>query len=126
MKLKGIDITKEDLIVELSRRKLKHFVSAIDNEIKTTGFHGTYYEILFMFAMGLIKNLMISMPPQNGKSFGSSKMLPAYMLGLNPNLLIGIISYSATFAKKFNKWIQRAIDSAIYKKIFPNTRLNST
>lgn len=56
-------------------------------------------------------------------SQGSSRLLPAFMLGLNPDLAITIGSYSATLANDFNRDIQRIIDSEPYQEVFPCTRL---
>jgi len=64
------------------------------------------------------------MPPQHGKSEGSSRRLPSYMLGKDPELKIALCSYSATFARKFNRVVQRIIDTKEYRKIFPMTKLN--
>ncbi|UKI39617.1 MAG: terminase family protein [Alistipes putredinis] len=66
-------------------------------------FHKAYYRVLDAFAHGRIRRLMITMPPQHGKSLGASVMLPAYMLGLNPELRVAIASYSATLASRFNR-----------------------
>lgn len=59
-------------------------------------------------------------------SEGSSRNLPALMLGLNPDLKIVIASYAATIAKDFNRDIQRIIDSPEYNAIFPDTTLNNS
>lgn len=59
-------------------------------------------------------------------SLCSSRLLPAFMLGLNPDLKICIASYAATIARDFNRDIQRIIDRQEYKDIFPETRLNSS
>lgn len=56
----------------------------------------------------------------------SSRLLPAFMLGLNPDLKICIASYAATIARDFNRDIQRLIDNAEYAQIFPETKLNSS
>ena len=42
-------------------------------------FHLAYYEVLTRFAMGEIKKLMITMPPQHGKSEGATRRLPAFV-----------------------------------------------
>ena len=86
--------------------------------------HITYYTILEAFARGMVRRLIISMPPQHGKSEGCTRLLPAYLLGINPDLRIAIASYSDTFAKKFNREIQRIIDTPDYRTIFPDTTLN--
>lgn len=56
----------------------------------------------------------------------SSRLLPAFMLGLNPDLKICIASYAATIARDFNRDVQRLIDNAEYAQIFPETKLNSS
>lgn len=86
-------------------------------------FHKTYYRLLELFARGKIRRLMVSMPPQHGKSIGASTLLPAYMLGLNPDQRIAIASYSGTLANKFNRRVQRIIESREYGDIFPETRI---
>ena len=91
--------------------------------IEVQDFHNVYYKLLQYFAEGSIRKLMVSMPPQHGKSMGASTLLPAYMLGINPDCRIAIASYSATLANKFNRRVQRLIESAEYGEIFPNTRI---
>jgi len=59
-------------------------------------------------------------------SQGSSRFLPADMLGLYPDLKIAICSYAATIAKDFNRDVQRLIDSDEYRAIFPETVLNGS
>lgn len=63
-------------------------------------------------------------PPQHGKSEGTTRLLPSYVLGLDPDLRIAVASYSDTFARKFNRAIQRIIDSPEYYVLFPETLLN--
>lgn len=100
------------------------FAGAMREELRLTPMHITYYTILEAFARGMVRRLIISMPPQHGKSEGCTRLLPAYLLGINPDLRIAIASYSDTFAKKFNREIQRIIDTPDYRTIFPDTTLN--
>lgn len=101
------------------------FTSRMFPFLRTTEFHSRYYAILQAFAEGRIKRLIVTIPPQHGKSLGSSVALPAYLLGLNPNLHIAIASYSASLAQKFNKRVQRIIDSPTYAEIFPDTTIKA-
>jgi len=71
------------------------------------------------------KKLMLLIPPQHGKSELASKLLPAFALGLNPNLKIAGASYSADLSKSFNRDVQRIIEGIYYPKVFPKTTLNS-
>ena len=69
--------------------------------------------------------LMLFVPPQPGKSELASRNLPAFALGINPDLKIAGCSYSIDLARSFNRDVQRIIDNEHYHKVFPNTRLNS-
>ena len=86
-------------------------------------FHLAYYEVLTRFAMGEIKKLMITMPPQHGKSEGATRRLPAFVLGQDPDKRIAIVSYNATKAHKFNRELQRIMDDDRYYELFPQTLL---
>lgn len=89
-------------------------------------FHRRYYQVLTRFAQGEIKKLMVFMPPQHGKSEGSTRRLPAFILGQDPNKRVAVVSYSAPKARKFNREIQRIIDTPEYHEIFPETTLNAS
>lgn len=84
-------------------------------------FHAAYYRVLEAFARGKIRRLIVTIPPQHGKSLGATTLLPAYMLGLDPELKIAIASYSASLANRFNRRVQRLIDSQAYAALFPET-----
>ena len=92
---------------------------------RATPFHTRYYALLEAFAEGRIRRLIITLPPQHGKSLGSSVALPAWLLGRNPQLHIAIASYSASLAQKFNKRVQRIIDSPAYTTLFPDTTIKA-
>lgn len=116
----------EMFLQEGARRKLRHFVQYMKPWYQVTPFHESYARVLEMYARGRIKNLIIQAPPQHGKSELSSRMIPAYMLGLNPDLKICICSYAATIAKDFNRDVQRIIDTPEYRAVFPETCLNGS
>lgn len=108
-----------------ARSALPGFAQWVMPTIQMTPFHRAYYEVLDAFAKGRVRKLMVSIPPQHGKSLGSTQLLPAYMLGLNPDMHIAIASYSAALASKFNKRVQRIITDDRYTELFPNTTLKS-
>ena len=91
--------------------------------LEITPFHRTYYDILDAYARGRIRKLIVSMPPQHGKSIGATTLLPAYMLGIEPDTRIAIASYSGTLASKFNRRVQRIIESKEYAEMFPETTI---
>ena len=107
-------VPQEDLL-SFTRYTLPSFIPA--------PFHVAYYEVLTRFAMGEIKKLMITMPPQHGKSEGATRRLPAFVLGQDPDKRIAIVSYNATKARKFNRELQRIMDDDRYYELFPQTLL---
>ena len=104
-----------------AKRSFPFFAAVLRGKSFLTPFHLSYYRILDEFAHGNIKRLIVTIPPQYGKSEGSSVLLPAYLLGLNPDLRIAIASYSATLASKFNRRVQRILESMEYRTLFPET-----
>lgn len=86
-------------------------------------FHCVYYRVLGAFAEGRIRRLIVTMPPQHGKSVGASVLLPAYLLGLDPDCRTAIASYSGTLASKFNRRVQRILESREYEVLFPETTI---
>ena len=99
------------------------FADRVFPGLEKGGFHAAYYQVLEAFARGRIRRLMVTIPPQHGKSLGATTLLPAYMLGLDPDLKIAIASYSAALANRFNKRVQRIMDSALYRALFPGTSI---
>lgn len=112
--------------IESAKDNLLDFTKSTLEDFSIQPFHEKYYWLLNEFAHRRIQRLMISMPPQHGKSEGSTRRLPAFQLGLDPNRRIAVSSYSSTFASSFNRDIQRIIDSSKYHDIFPETRLNGS
>lgn len=110
----------------IARNDFSEFAKWVMPSLEVTDFHKSYYRILDEFAHGRIKRLIVSVPPQHGKSLGSSQMLPAYMLGLAPGTHIAIASYNATLASRFNRATQRIIGDPRYRRVFPSTRLKGS
>jgi predicted phage terminase large subunit-like protein len=68
--------------------------------------------------------LMIFMPPQHQKSTMLTEFLPAWAFGQSIDYQALLIMYNSTMAKKYNRKIQRIMDSPEYAAIFPATKLN--
>ena len=107
----------------LGERNLLSFTRYTLPSFLPAPFHIAYYEVLTRFAMGEIKKLMITMPPQHGKSEGATRRLPAFVLGQDPDKRVAIVSYNATKARKFNRELQRIMDDDRYYELFPQTLL---
>lgn len=113
-------------LVRESRADLLRFTLATMPTFNPADFHKRYYDKLTEFAHGDIRKLMVFMPPQHGKSEGSTRRLPAFIVGERPDTKVAIVSYNAPKARKFNREIQRIIDTPEYHEIFPDTCLNAS
>jgi len=110
---------------ELGKRHLIDMTKLTMPKFTTGWFQEKYYDFLDRFAKGEIKKGMVFVPPQHGKSEGSTRRLPPYFIGTNPDLKIAIACYNATKARKFNREIQRVMADPTYQEIFPNIRLSN-
>lgn len=113
----------KELVKAAARTNLLVFSRYMQPSLDIQPFHRMYYHILNEFAHGRIKKLIITMPPQHGKSEGSSRKLPAFLAGLFPDKKIFIGSYAATHAQDFNRDVQKIIDTPEYRELFPETFL---
>ena len=111
----SLQLVSQENLLSFTRHTLPSFAPA--------PFHLAYYEVLTRFAMGEIKKLMITMPPQHGKSEGATRRLPAFVLGQDPDKRIAIVSYNDIKARKFNRELQRIMDDDRYYELFPQTLL---
>lgn len=99
------------------------FAAEVYPFLELQSFHRTYYRVLEAFARGRVRRLIVTMPPQHGKSVGASTLLPAYVLGLDPDCRVAIASYSGALASKFNRRVQRILESREYGALFPATTI---
>lgn len=66
---------------------------------------------------------MFSVPPGYGKSTLLSQLLVAYLLGVDPEYKIMLISYGSELSNRNGRYAKQIMDKPIYKRIFPKTRL---
>lgn len=118
-------LSKKQVRSELARRSLIDFAKYTSTKLTLTPFHESYYRVLDAFAKREIRRLIVTIPPQHGKSMGSSLLLPSYILGTDPDAKIALASYNLSLASRFNRAIQRYMDSEVYHDVFPRTRLKT-
>nr|DAQ71273.1 MAG TPA: Terminase large subunit [Bacteriophage sp.] len=119
-------INPDEIVQAAARKRLTNFAKYVKGDLNFAPFHEVYYTLLDLFAHGVIKKMIVQIPAQHGKSEGSSRLLPSFMLGLDPDLKICIGSYAATIAQDFNRDVQKIIDAPEYQDIFHETFLNSS
>jgi predicted phage terminase large subunit-like protein len=73
---------------------------------------------------GMIKRLIINVPPRSLKSLAGSIALPAWWLGHNPSAQIIAVSYAQNLSDKLARDCRTLMMSTWYQSLFP-TRLSS-
>lgn len=111
---------------ELARRSLLRFAHFTRPYYKANWHHRALCDKLDAFAEGKIKKLMVFAPPRSGKSELVSRCLPAYLLGRNPDARVAAASYAADLARLMGRAVQRSMDEAPYKLLFPATQLEGS
>lgn len=114
----------EQLAIKEARNSLLPFTLFTKRDYTPNWFHKSYSRALDKFISGEIKRLMVFCPPQHGKSELCSRRMPSLILGKYPNKKLCVVSYNHSFASKFNRDVQRIIDSPEYSKLFPNVRIS--
>ena len=108
---------------QLARQSFRQFVTLTKTNYKWNWHHVALARALQSFAEGKIKRLMVNMPPRHGKSELTSRQLPAWLLGRNPDAHIISSAHTAPLTRRFNRAVQRIMDSWRYHEIFPDTKL---
>jgi hypothetical protein len=112
-----------DVRAELARRRLLDFTRWTKPDYKAGRPHRILGKYLDRFAEGSIRRLIISMPPQHGKSELVSRRLPPKLFGRNPDLHVVSCSYAAELAERMSRDVQNVIDSPPYRELYPNVSL---
>jgi len=104
--------------IDYAKKNILAFARYTMPTFHASDFHKKYYSILNEFIKGNIKKLIISCPPQHGKSLGSSINVPAMMVGNNPDLKVATVCYSATKARKFGRKTKQLMMDKKYLDVF--------
>ena len=109
-----------------ARRNLLDFTLYTFPDYRPSWHHILLCNYLDRFVSGEIKRLIVTTPPRHGKSELVSRRLPAYIFGRNPHARVMAASYAASLSQRFNRDVQRIIESDAYQRLFPETRLFSS
>lgn len=124
----SVEAALHELHRRASRQKLSEFIQFTKPDYDLGWVHEEICEILDTFLADVVDGksprLIICMPPRSGKSEISSRRFPAYALGRYPELSVIACSYSADLASRFNRDVQRIIDSEGFAEVFPNVSLS--
>lgn len=120
-----------DLLRAVLRNDLVSFIRrTFDTVVPGQDFHMNWHvdalaHVLERCRRRELKRLIVLLPPRNLKSIAVSVALPAYILGRDPSAKVICASYSQELANKHARDCRAVLESAWYRRIFPNTRLGS-
>lgn len=101
------------------------FVKLINPEFRISAHHRVIAHYLQLLDSGVIRRLMIFMPPRSSKSMLASQYFPAWSLGRHPvSWQILSISHKIEQAAKFGRDVRDIVASPTYQAIFPTLRLS--
>ena len=69
--------------------------------------------------------IIVNMPPRHTKSEFASYMLPAWLIGKNPELKIIQTTHTAELAVRFGRKVRNLMELDIYREIFPDVDLRA-
>jgi predicted phage terminase large subunit-like protein len=98
------------------------FVKYVWPEFIEGSHHKKINDAFNRLSRGEIKRLIINMPPRHTKSEFASYLLPAWMIGKNPQLKIIQATHTADLAVDFGRKTKNLVDQENYKELF-DTRL---
>lgn len=70
-----------------------------------------------------VDRLIITVPPQHGKSTASSKAFPAWLLGLDPREDVALVSATESLATEFGREVRNTIAGRECRNVFPDLEL---
>ena len=109
---------------EQSQGSFLNFCESVWSEFKCGAHHRQMAEAFERVATGECKRLMINMPPRFGKSQLTSWLLPAWIVGKEPDKKIIMASHTAELSLRFGRMVRNLIDSEEYQSVFPEVTLN--
>jgi hypothetical protein len=115
----------EIIRLQLARLSMKHFVPHVNQNYKAEWFHTYIMSRLDAFERGEVKKIMISLPPQTGKSELSTRTFIPYAIGKNPRRKIAVVTYGQQLSNSFNRDIKANMMSKEYKNLFPDIVLGT-
>jgi predicted phage terminase large subunit-like protein len=94
-----------------------HYLQEMEDLLKPEGEPKTV-------SSNISNRLVINLPPRSLKSFLVSVAWVAWCLGRNPSLQVVCASYAEELAHKFSRDCRALMETAFYKRVFPQTRIN--
>lgn len=102
------------------RESLLGFALYYRQDYEPSRHHRELAQALEKVERGEITRLIVTMPPQRGKSELCSRIFPAWAFGKNPHWKTILVGYSAELAEGFSRDAREIVRSSRYRRVFPN------
>jgi len=116
------DQEKRKTTIEAARDSLLIYIQLCDHRYIISAVHRFLAAALRRVAQGKCKRLIITMPPQHGKSRLIAVEFATWLLGQNPHLNVVLASYSGDLAKERSGEARLRLASEVFQEFF-DTRL---
>lgn len=121
-------VEPKSAVAELARRNARRhlipFITLTKPDYLASWHHLLLADALEKVAHGLIKRLMVFMPPRHGKSEQVSVRFPAWYLGNFPKRSVICASYAAELASDFGRRVRNLATSPLFSSIFPECKIS--
>ncbi len=108
---------------EAGQKNFLKFINSVWPDFIEGSHHRVFAQKLQEVAEGKVKRLIVNMPPRHTKSEFASYHFPAWLVGRNPKLKIIQTTHTGELAMNFGRKMRNLIDSAEYRRIFPEAAL---
>lgn len=110
--------------MEAARTRMSAFAMLVRPQFgRLPGFQRVICEHLDRVAAGEVKRLVITLPPQHGKSELAARLFPCFFLGRNPAAKIIMASYAHGLISRHSRDAREIMRGDAYRQIFPDAGL---
>jgi len=129
------EVVREILALEEARRSLSIrdkaqesfmvFVKHVYDGFIEGSHHVKVAEQFEKLAVNPGSRIIVNMPPRHTKSEFASYLLPAWLIGKNPELKIIQTTHTAELAVRFGRKVRNLMEMDIYREVFPEVDLRA-
>lgn len=116
-------IENHDQVLALSRHSLASYAPLVYPTYQLYRHHSLLIRKLEAVAAGVLRRLMIFMPPRMGKSLTTSEIFPSWYMGHHPERSVICASYSQEFVEGFGRKVRNYAADPRTRSVFPGFQL---
>lgn len=111
------------VVTDDTPRDLLSFVRGVSPWYKADPFHQYLADIFNQVSQGVLRRVILSTPPQHGKSSLASQHYPAFHLTHHPDDDIILCSYTLDLAAEQSEHARQIVSGEAFQRLYPHIRL---